>query len=687
MGKISRFGLMELSRQRLRPSLSEGSHVTCPRCSGTGHIRDTESSALQVLRIIQEEAMKENSAAIHVQVPVDVAAFLLNEKRGEVLKIENRHRITVILIPNKHLDTPHYKLERIKHDDPRLEDAHASYTMAESADTDMAYAKRQKEEAKPRQEAVVKTITPAQPAPMVDRSETAKAKPVEAVAPAAAAPAPAPAPKGFFARLRDFFMGAPEEPLAPAPVAAEKPAAPAAERNGERNGRGQRNGRGGQNGQNGRGPKQGNREGGREREERETVAKTVLTDDVAKAPESEGRPPRPPRPPRQPREGREPREQEAAPRVEGAERPERADRAERGERKERQPRQPRERTERHERTTQAIEAKLDEVNLSPTFSQTVASATVAVTTTGPEGTQEVVQQVVKSVTTIGPNGEESDADGDEPRRRRRRGGRNRNRRDRDGAEGIESIDGNEDVPAFAPVADEEAAKVAAAAKAGKAKPARSNEAKGEPGPWPFPTAASMAAAQPAAAAEPAPVFQGMFPTAASIAAARAAEQAAAAPAAAAQAPEPAPVAAAPVEPVAPVAQAAEIAPAPVAAEPAPVVATPAAPVTEPVAAVAVEPAPVAAPAVSTAPAAAPAPAPAPASAPAAAPAPAPAAAPADLSDMLSAAGLQLASTDPEKLAAAREAAAQVVTPRSVGRARKPAPPPVDEPLIQVDTRQ
>jgi ribonuclease E len=140
MGKISRFGLMELSRQRLRPSLSEGSHVTCPRCNGTGHIRDTESSALQVLRIIQEEAMKENSAAIHVQVPVDVAAFLLNEKRGEVLKIENRHRITVILIPNKHLETPHYKLERIKHDDPRLEDSQASYNLAEQAETDMATA-------------------------------------------------------------------------------------------------------------------------------------------------------------------------------------------------------------------------------------------------------------------------------------------------------------------------------------------------------------------------------------------------------------------------------------------------------------------------------------------------------------------------------------------------------------------
>ncbi|MEI6470529.1 MAG: Rne/Rng family ribonuclease, partial [Betaproteobacteria bacterium] len=80
-GKISKFGLLELSRQRLRPALSEGSHITCPRCTGTGHIRDTESSALQVLRIIQEESMKENTAALHCQVPVDVAAFLLNEKR------------------------------------------------------------------------------------------------------------------------------------------------------------------------------------------------------------------------------------------------------------------------------------------------------------------------------------------------------------------------------------------------------------------------------------------------------------------------------------------------------------------------------------------------------------------------------------------------------------------------------
>src|SRR5271156_1030398 len=168
MGKISRFGLMELSRQRLRPALSEGSHVTCPRCNGTGHIRDTESSALQVLRIIQEEAMKENTAAIHCQVPVEVTAFLLNEKRSEINKIESRFKVNVVLIPNKHLDTPHYKLERLRHDDARLDEPRASWKMAEEAarelESETGYSKRA-EEVKPKQEAAGKGITPEKPAP------------------------------------------------------------------------------------------------------------------------------------------------------------------------------------------------------------------------------------------------------------------------------------------------------------------------------------------------------------------------------------------------------------------------------------------------------------------------------------------------------------------------------------------
>jgi len=204
MGKISRFGLMELSRQRLRPALSEGSHVTCPRCNGTGHIRDTESSALQVLRIIQEEAMKENTAAIHTEVPVDVAAFLLNEKRSEIHKIESRFKVAVLMIPNKHLDTPHYKLERLRHDDARLDEPRSSYKMAMEAAQALeaeSTVSRRTAETKPRQEAAVKGITPDQPAPISTRRESLEQS-AQASAPTSATSKQAPAEAGFFGWIK-----------------------------------------------------------------------------------------------------------------------------------------------------------------------------------------------------------------------------------------------------------------------------------------------------------------------------------------------------------------------------------------------------------------------------------------------------------------------------------------------------
>src|SRR4029078_10740602 len=132
IGKISRFGLMELSRQRLQPSLEESSHSPCPRCHGTGHIRGTESTALHILRIMQEEAMKDNTASVHAQVPVDVATFLLNEKRVDLQLIEARHRASVVLIPNVHLETPNYTISRLRHDDlNRSEPLPASYNLVE----------------------------------------------------------------------------------------------------------------------------------------------------------------------------------------------------------------------------------------------------------------------------------------------------------------------------------------------------------------------------------------------------------------------------------------------------------------------------------------------------------------------------------------------------------------------------
>jgi ribonuclease E len=166
IGKISRFGLMELSRQRLQPSLEETAHINCPRCSGTGFIRGTESTALHVLRILQEEAMKENTGAVHAQVPVDVASFLLNEKRSEIQKLEGRLKVNIVLVPNQHLETPHYKVQRLKHDElNEMEHVPASYELVEQPEEPKLGAEA--EPAKERQEAVVKAITPAQPAPLV----------------------------------------------------------------------------------------------------------------------------------------------------------------------------------------------------------------------------------------------------------------------------------------------------------------------------------------------------------------------------------------------------------------------------------------------------------------------------------------------------------------------------------------
>src|SRR5436190_1276774 len=261
---ISKFGLLELSRQRLRPALSEGSHITCPRCNGTGHIRDTESSALQILRMVQEESMKDNTAAVHVQVPVEVTSFLLNEKRTEITKSELRLRVTVLLVPNKNLDTPNYRLERLRHDDPRLENLQASYTMIDEVEEEVGITRREK--AKAKQEPVIKGILPETPAPIAPPKPAPT--PVAAPAPVAAAPqAAAPAGGGFFAWVKRVFGGAEEapvvQPVARAAAAAEAGAAREArgERGGRSGGRGERGEREGKRGEGRRGERGGERGG------------------------------------------------------------------------------------------------------------------------------------------------------------------------------------------------------------------------------------------------------------------------------------------------------------------------------------------------------------------------------------------------------------------------------------------
>ncbi|WP_109478063.1 Rne/Rng family ribonuclease [Paraburkholderia sp. C35] len=724
MGKISRFGLMELSRQRLRPALSEGSHVTCPRCNGTGHIRDTESSALQVLRIIQEEAMKENTAAIHCQVPVEVTAFLLNEKRSEINKIESRFKVNVVLVPNKHLDTPHYKLERLRHDDARLDDPRASWKMAEEAarelESETGYSKRA-EEVKPKQEAAVKGITPEKPAPSA---------PVRTPAPATVEVKPATG--GFIGWLKGLFGMQPATP-APAPAPVEKTAKPA---RGERTERGERTGeRGGDRNRNRRSGAGGRDAAAGRGEGTATQGRQGQSSQRGERQEREPREAREQRGGREQREGREPREaREARPeRVErGQERTERAEaadatrgerqeRAERGERRERG-----ERAERGERRSKQQPEAAEALN---------------------EAQMDVAAQAQANLAG-GATPVEEARDGEERRRRRRgrRGGRRE--REEEGvnvntaadvaeAEGetavaasaeapvrtpehtgrheaqpqaVEAVESVQQQPAqeVKPVevvvaavatgaavvselhasAETPALAVEKAAKAEAIVPADEAPAVTQPAAVEAPAAVEPQAVAPVAAEPQAPAEAAAPAPVETVAAAPVVE------APAAVEPVVDPVAAAPAQ-EAPVEAAQPVIEAPVATQPVvepaaepvaqpaaePVVAQPVVqPATEPV--VEVAPAqPVAEPvAVETAPVAA-----------AAEPQPvrtngASASQPAQsLTTMLESAGLVWVNTDSDKLRAAQEAAAQTAKPARVPRERKALPPVDAAPMQQVET--
>ena len=171
LGRISRFGLMEMSRQRLRPSLNESTTHVCPRCSGQGFIRDNESLALSILRLIEEEALKDNTQQVIAQVPVDVAAFLLNEKRQAVLKLEQRHNVQILVIPNSRLETPHFEVSRTRVGE---ETDALSYELKSEASTTEDYQPKQQVIVTPSEQPALQGFTaPSEPAPVVSPPEPA----------------------------------------------------------------------------------------------------------------------------------------------------------------------------------------------------------------------------------------------------------------------------------------------------------------------------------------------------------------------------------------------------------------------------------------------------------------------------------------------------------------------------------
>jgi ribonuclease E len=215
MGRLSRFGLLEMSRQRLRPALSETTHINCPRCSGMGNIRSVESMSLALLRLIGEEARKERTGRVIAQVPVDVATYLMNEKREQLKQIEVRDRVSLVIVPNPHMLTPAYTLRRVRDDEKELpENSTVSYQIAEQPVLDDSHiGDRDK---KPQGEVPLVTgITAATaPMPVVEPAPVAPA-PIEPVA----AAAPVVVQPGLFVRLWRSLFGKGTPPAVPAEAA------------------------------------------------------------------------------------------------------------------------------------------------------------------------------------------------------------------------------------------------------------------------------------------------------------------------------------------------------------------------------------------------------------------------------------------------------------------------------------
>lgn len=241
IGRISRFGLLEMSRQRLSPSLGESSHHVCPRCSGTGTVRDNESLSLSILRLIEEEALKENTHEVHAIVPVQIASYLLNEKRESVNAIEKRQGgVRAVIVPNDQMQTPHYSVLRVRKGEevPSL-----SYLLPQLHEAEMA---------QPLEEATIERKRPEQPAlatfslptevPPEEAPTVAKAKPAVATPAAVSTDVEQP---GFFSRLfsglKNMFGASAEAEVQPAEVV--KTDTSENRRNDRRNPRRQNNGR------------------------------------------------------------------------------------------------------------------------------------------------------------------------------------------------------------------------------------------------------------------------------------------------------------------------------------------------------------------------------------------------------------------------------------------------------------
>jgi ribonuclease E len=241
IGRISRFGLLEMSRQRLRNSLGEASQIVCPTCEGHGRMRSVESLALSIIRVAEEHAMKDNTGQVLVQVPVEIGNFLLNEKRSALREIEARHDAPIVIVADEQLHTPHYEVTRIRENEMGEETAKPSYQRG--MPRKLATIALSKAQLNIPPAPAVTNVKPAQPAPLREP----RPMPVEAPQPAAVAQVAAPqqvqAGTGVIGWLRNLFAGAPAAPAAEPARTEESQGGRREDRGNRRDGRGNRDGR------------------------------------------------------------------------------------------------------------------------------------------------------------------------------------------------------------------------------------------------------------------------------------------------------------------------------------------------------------------------------------------------------------------------------------------------------------
>ncbi|CAE6769578.1 ribonuclease E [Xanthomonas sp. 3376] len=461
LGRISRFGLMEMSRQRLRPSLGESSQIVCPRCDGHGRMRSVESLSLSIIRVAEEHAMKENTGQVLVQAPVEIANYLLNEKRSALREIEQRHESPIIIVADEQLHTPHYEVTRLRENELGEDSGKPSYQRGTPRKLPVhALTKAQLNiPAAP----AVTSIKPSQPAPL---REEAPAPVAAAPAPAPVAPLPLPAPvTGVVGWLKRIFGGV--EPVAPAPESTQRPRQNDAgrtsrnergDRGGQRrDGRDARNGGNGGNqhrGNGGNGNGNGNGANKERRDERRQPANGQAAQNGGQAQQVQV-----PKPPRneaqqQPKQPQQPQQQKQKPQNQAPRPPRAAAQQQDGVPPERQQRPARqEEGTASAQTLTSTAATATTATVVAAIADTVAPATPVAAAATPAHPVEVIvtESHADRGTDANAEGQAPEAAGDDAangeggsrRRRGRRGGRRRRRGAGANGEGGTGVDGLE----------------------------------------------------------------------------------------------------------------------------------------------------------------------------------------------------------------------------------------------------